>query len=109
MVFDAQIHVWEDESAERPWQPEWFTRAHRFPALGGEELLGMLDLAGVDRAVLIQPSWAGDDNGAAITAATAHPDRFVVMARVPVQRAAAEPLLDELASSAVVATTSKPM
>lgn len=103
MPFDAQVHVWRDASAEHPWEPEWYSRAHRFPALRGDELLSLMDDAGVDRAVLIQPSWAGDDNGEAIATATDHPDRFVVMARLPVEQAVGAPLLDELAARPVVA------
>lgn len=102
MIFDAQVHVWRDPSAENPWQPEWYQRAHRFPALRGDELVRMMDSAGTDRAVLVQPSWAGDDNTEAIEAATKHPGRFVVMARLPLT--GPEPrLLDEFAASPVVA------
>jgi L-fuconolactonase len=97
-VFDGQAHIWADASPERPWQPEWYDRAHRFPALGGEELLGMMDAAGVGRAVLVQPSWAGDDNDVVLEAVERHPDRFVAMARVPVEQAAGEPMLDGLAA-----------
>jgi predicted TIM-barrel fold metal-dependent hydrolase len=102
-VFDAQAHIWADETPDRPWQPEWFTRAHRFPALGADELLGMMDNAGVGRAVLVQPSWAGDDNDVVLAAAERHPDRFTVMARVPPGEAAGSALLAELAQHPAVA------
>lgn len=102
-VFDAQAHIWADETPDRPWQPEWFTRAHRFPALGADELLGMMDRAGVGRAVLVQPSWAGDDNDVVLEAAERHPDRFTVMARIPPDEAAGAPLLAELAQHPAVA------
>lgn len=101
-VFDGQAHIWADATPERPWQPEWYTRAHRFPALGGEELLRMMDDAGVGRAVLVQPSWAGDDNDVVIEAAERHPDRFVVMARVPVDEASGEPMLRAFAEHPAV-------
>jgi L-fuconolactonase len=103
MIFDAQVHVWRDPSDENPWQREWYQRAHRFPALRGPELVRMMDSAGVDRAVLVQPSWAGDDNTEAIAAATEHPDRFVVMARLPLTGPESRSLLDEFAESPVVA------
>lgn len=96
-VFDGQAHIWADATPERPWRPEWFSRAHRIPALGGKELLAMMDDAGVGRAVLVPPSWAGDDNDVVIEAAEEHPGRFVVMARVPVDRASGEPMLKEFA------------
>lgn len=101
-VFDAQVHIWADAAPDRPWEPEWFQRAHRFPALGAEELLGDMDRAGVERAVLIQPSWAGDYNDTVIEAAQRHPDRFTVMGRVAADRAQGGPVLDELAAVPVV-------
>jgi L-fuconolactonase len=102
-VFDAQVHVWADATDANPWQREWYGRAHRFPALGYEELLGMMDDAGVDAAVLVQPSWAGDSNEVALEAARRHPDRFVVMARVPPEQPLGAPLLEELAVTPGVA------
>jgi predicted TIM-barrel fold metal-dependent hydrolase len=102
-VFDAQVHIWADATAQSPWQPEWYARAHRFPALGCDELLRLMDEAGVGRAVLAPPSWAGDSNDVVRDAARRHPDRFVVMARVAVTREDGEPLLDELAEDPGVA------
>jgi predicted TIM-barrel fold metal-dependent hydrolase len=101
-VVDGQVHIWADATPERPWQPEWYARAHRFPALGAEELLTMMDDAGVGRAVLVQPSWAGDDNDVVIEAAERHPDRFVVMARVPVNQDQGEPMLTAFAEHPAV-------
>lgn len=101
-VYDAQVHVWADPTPERPWKPEWYTRAHRSPALGGEELLSWMDGAGVDKAVLVQPSWAGDDNSTAVLAAQEHPDRFVVMARLGTDRRSAEAELERIAGCPVV-------
>ena len=39
----------------------------------------LMDAAGVDRAVLIPPSWADDGNAAALNAVAAYPDRFAAM------------------------------
>lgn len=83
LVVDAQIHIWRNEDAEHPWKPEWRARAHR----GGisptvAELIAVMDSHGVDRAVLVPPSFAGDDNAAALEAAWRHPDRFAVMGRI---------------------------
>lgn len=38
--------------------------------------------AGVDRAVLVPPSWEGERNDLALAAAQAHPQRFAVMGRL---------------------------
>jgi predicted TIM-barrel fold metal-dependent hydrolase len=43
-----------------------------------------MDAAGVDRCVLIPPSWQGDRNDLALEAAAAHPDRFGIMGRVTI-------------------------
>lgn len=37
--------------------------------------------AGVDRVILVPPSWEGDRNDIALEAAVAHPDRFAIMGR----------------------------
>jgi len=83
VVVDSQIHIWHDEDAEHPWKPAWRSYAHR----GGvsptaEELVEAMDDSGVRRAVLVPPSFAGDDNQAAMDAAAAYPDRFAVMGRL---------------------------
>jgi predicted TIM-barrel fold metal-dependent hydrolase len=41
-----------------------------------------MDLAGVDRVVLVPPSWEGERNDLALAAAASHPDRFSVMGRL---------------------------
>jgi predicted TIM-barrel fold metal-dependent hydrolase len=102
-VFDGQVHIWADASARNPWQPEWYSRAHRFPALGGEELVRLMDQAGVGRAILVPPSWAGDSNDVVLEATRRHPERFVVMARVAPDRATGSPLLGPLAARPEVA------
>ena len=45
----------------------------------------MMDEAGVDRAVIVPPSWPGDRNDYAIEAAKRYPNRFAVMGRIPLQ------------------------
>lgn len=83
-TIDAQIHLWLPESPQRRWPS--FGRAY---AHGNElkisEALSMMDEAGVDRAILVPPSWEGDRNDYCISAAHSHPDRFAVMGRFPVE------------------------
>lgn len=103
-IVDAQVHVWEPEPADAPW-PEGAHEAaarHR-PALGPDELIALMDEAGVDRAVLVPPFFQGHINGYAIDAARAHPDRFRVMARLDVQAADREQQLNELLAEPMVA------
>jgi predicted TIM-barrel fold metal-dependent hydrolase len=46
-----------------------------------EEMLAEMDAIGVDRAVVVPPVWAGDENDVALAAAAAYPGRFAVMGR----------------------------
>ena len=46
-----------------------------------EEMLAEMDAIGVDRAVVVPPVWAGDENDVALATATAYPGRFAVMGR----------------------------
>ena len=83
MIVDAQVHLW---TAPRPdWQwvpgmkpqmPEPFTI---------EKLVPMMDEAGVDRVVVVPPSWPGDRNDYGLEAARRYPSRFGVMGRIPLR------------------------
>ncbi len=78
MICDAQVHIWGANTPERPWPAR--AEPHRAP-LGKEELLAAMDEAGVDRVILVPPSWEGDRNDLANEAASRHPDRFATMGR----------------------------
>ena len=90
LIADSQVHIWAAERPDRPWIPGGMQRVlhmkHRPEPIGSEELLTMMDAAGVRRAMLCPPTWEGDRNDLAIEGARAHPDRFGVMARIPLQR-----------------------
>lgn len=87
MIVDAQIHVWRADSPERPWPRAGAdgrtAEPQRATPMSPAEALAEMDAAGVDRAILVPPSWEGDRNDLALAAATAHPDRFAVMGRIP--------------------------
>jgi predicted TIM-barrel fold metal-dependent hydrolase len=83
LIVDAQVHLWKAESPDWKWVsglqpqlPEPFTI---------ERLVPMMDEAGVDRAVIVPPSWPGDRNDYALEAAKRYPTRFRVMGRIPLQ------------------------
>jgi L-fuconolactonase len=78
LIVDAQVHIWAANTPERPWPAR--AEPHRAP-LGKDELLAEMDKAGVDRVVIVPPSWEGDGNDLAIEAARSHPGRFAVMGR----------------------------
>jgi L-fuconolactonase len=83
MRTDAQLHVWEADRPDRPWDhqqrpqlPEPFTI---------DKALALMDAHGVDRAVLVPPLVSGFNNTTAnayaLEGAAAHPDRLAVMGR----------------------------
>lgn len=86
-IVDAQVHIWAADTPERPWPAGQGHRAHRPAPFSKDDLLAEMDSAGVARAVIVPPSWEGDRNDLALAAAQAHPDRFAVMGRPPLQRA----------------------
>ena len=78
-IVDSQVHIWGANTPERPWPAR--AHAHRDTPLGADELLREMDAAGVERAVIVPPSWEGDRNDLGLAAARAHPRRFAVMGR----------------------------
>jgi len=79
LIADSQIHVWGANTPERPWPGR--AHAQRDIPLGHEELLREMDAAGVNRVVIVPPSWEGDRNDLALAAVKAHPHRFAIMGR----------------------------
>jgi predicted TIM-barrel fold metal-dependent hydrolase len=100
VITDSQIHLWEAHRPDRPWPVEERgkpfvavpgARPHRVEPLGADEMLALMDGAGVDRAVVVPPSPIGDSNLTALEAAARHPQRFAVMGRL-------DPFADDAAS-----------
>lgn len=90
-IVDAQVHLWKAESDDwrwvpgmRPQMPEPFTI---------EKLVPLMDEAGVERAVIVPPSWPGDRNDYALDAVKRYPDRFAVMGRIPLRNPQSAALL----------------
>ena len=83
IVADAQVHIWGADTPERPWPVGNAHRAHRPAPFSKDDLLAEMAAAGVDRAVIVPPSWEGDRNDLALAAAQAHPGKFAVMGRPP--------------------------
>ncbi len=82
MIVDSQVHIWGANTAERPWPARQSVKAQRDIPLEKDELLREMDAAGVNRVVIVPPSWEGERNDLAIAAAQAHPDRFAIMGRI---------------------------
>ena len=81
-IVDAQVHLWGANTPERPWPPGRDHLAQKPYPVTKELILAGMDEAGIDRVVLVPPSWEGDRNDLALQAAAMHPDRFAVMGRI---------------------------
>src|SRR5436189_5067296 len=91
MIVDAQAHLWKAESDDWKWVPG---RKPQLPEpFTIEKLVPLMDEAGVDRVVIVPPSWPGDRNDYALEAAKRYPNRFAVMGRVPLKNPQAAALL----------------
>ena len=82
MIVDSQVHIWAADTPQRPWPRNRTVKAQRDVPLGKDELLREMDAAGVNRVVIVPPSWEGDRNDLGLAAAKAHPDRYAVMGRI---------------------------
>ncbi|HVZ13600.1 MAG TPA: amidohydrolase family protein [Bauldia sp.] len=76
-IVDSQIHLWNGLLAGAESSRPSFTHT---------DLLPLMDEAGVNRVVLVPPSWAGDGNESSLAAARAYPKRFACMGRVDVEK-----------------------
>lgn len=82
-ITDAQVHIWQADTPARPHVKEDASKPHQENPLTHERLLGEMDQAGVDRVILVPPSWDGYRNDYALAAAQKHPARFAVMGKLP--------------------------
>src|SRR5215470_5449773 len=82
IIVDSQVHMWLPQAPDRPWPADGPARAHLPYPFTYDKLLPMMDEAGVDRVVIVPPSWEGERNDYALEAAGKYPNRFAVMGRV---------------------------
>src|SRR6201995_6102371 len=59
-IVDAQVHLWKAESDDWKWVPGLVPQLPEPFTI--ERLVPMMDEAGVDRVVIVPPSWPGDRN-----------------------------------------------
>ena len=83
IIVDAQIHLWKAESEDWKWVPG--VQPQLPIPFTIERAISMMDEAGVDRAVIVPPSWPGDRNDYAIEAVLRYPTRFRIMGKIPLQ------------------------
>jgi predicted TIM-barrel fold metal-dependent hydrolase len=93
MIVDAQVHFWKAESPDWQWVPGLKPQLPEPMTI--ERFVPLMEEAGVDRVVIVPPSWVGDRNDYALEAVRRYPDRFRVMGRFPIQDPKAAPLLEK--------------
>src|SRR5438874_6048504 len=91
LIVDAQVHLWKAESPDWKWVPGLQPQLPEPFTI--ERLVPMMDEAGVDRAVIVPPSWPGDRNDYALEAVKRYPGRFAVMGRIPLEKPESAALL----------------
>jgi predicted TIM-barrel fold metal-dependent hydrolase len=63
VIIDSQVHLWPADTPETPWPTDRASsRTQPGSPLEPPEMLDLMDQIGVDRAVIVPPVWAGDDN-----------------------------------------------
>src|SRR5260221_7807523 len=80
LIVDAQVHLWKAESPDWKWVPGLQPQLPEPFTI--ERAISMMDEAGVDRAVIVPPSWPGDRNDYALEAVKRYPTRFRVMGKL---------------------------
>jgi predicted TIM-barrel fold metal-dependent hydrolase len=90
-IVDSQVHLWKAETEDWKWVPG--RKAQLPEPFTIERLVPLMDEAGVDRCVIVPPSWPGDRNDYGLEAAKRYPHRFAVMGRVAVQNPESAKLL----------------
>jgi len=91
MIVDAQAHLWKAESEDWKWVPG---RKPQLPEpFTIERYVPLMEEAGVDRMVIVPPSWPGDRNDYAIEAVKRYPARFAIMGRIPLDKPESAALL----------------
>src|SRR5438309_1553585 len=91
-IVDSQVHIWGADTPARPWPPGRAHQAQKPSPVTKDLVLAAMKEAGVDRVVLVPPSWEGDRNDLALDAARLHPDRFGVMGRLAIEQAESQGL-----------------
>ena len=91
IIVDSQVHLWTRETPEWRWVPRVVPQLPEPFTI--EKLVPMMDEAGVDRVVVVPPSWVGERNDYGLVAAEKYPDRFAVMGRIALENPQAAALL----------------
>ena len=70
IITDSGLHIWQAPTPERPWN---LAKAHLKDPMSYEDLRVRMKEAGVDRAILVPPSFAGAYPEYSLEAAAKYP------------------------------------
>lgn len=80
LIIDSQVHIWRPDSLDRRWSADALQRmesdGHYRASFSYEECVSLMDEAGIDRALLIPPSWEDGRMDYVLEACEAFPTRF---------------------------------
>jgi predicted TIM-barrel fold metal-dependent hydrolase len=93
IITDSGLHVWQAPTPEKPWNP---AKAHLKDPMSYEDLRVRMKEAGVDRAILVPPSFAGAYPEYSLEAAAKYPEQFAVMAPIPLNKPEGRQVLERL-------------
>ena len=96
-IIDSQVHIWANSTPERPWPDRH--KPHRPEPITAESLINEMNSAGVDKAILVPPSWEGERNDICIEAARKYPDKYAVMGRLDPQSTFSRKMIENWDSS----------
>jgi predicted TIM-barrel fold metal-dependent hydrolase len=94
LITDAQVHIWEVDNPGRPWPQPWRNQPQLPGGFSAEAMIAAMDQTGVDRAIIVPPTWAGDGNETALETVQTYPDRFAIMGRIDTEAPGAAELLE---------------
>src|SRR3954454_16452685 len=91
IITDSGLHVWQAPTPDNPWKVE---KAHLPVPMSYEDLRVRMKEAGVDRAILVPPSFAGGRNEYSLEAAAKYPEQFAVMGALKLNKPEAPQILE---------------
>ena len=93
IITDSGLHIWQAPTPERPWN---VAKAHLKDPMSYEDLRVRMKEAGVDRAILVPPSFAGAYPEYSLEAAAKYPEQFAVMSPIPLNKPEGRKVLENL-------------
>ena len=91
IITDSGLHIWQAPTPDNPWN---LAKAHLPDPMSYEDLRVRMKEAGVDRAILVPPSFAGGRTEYSLEAAAKYPAQFAVMGAIKLNKPEARQVLE---------------